>query len=279
MDERPLGPDQIRLMDVPRPVLEAAAIRQSHFTVGFVAHGKSGQPKLQLLGSGVLVVAGKQHAILTAHHVWQILPRDGRLGLFLESTDHPPTIDTKGLGFVEIARGTDETLGPDLAAILLAVPIAATIGAKKSFVDLDRFRETLLGEPIDIHDGFWLEQGFLDERTTHHVDETVGAVVVGLHLYDGWGQPYEVQTRGDYDYLAFPVTGSGRDEMPKTHGGMSGGPVWQVPFGRKDDAIEAGAGVLSGVIFYQRPVQDECRVVAHGRRSVYGPAYEAIRGS
>src|SRR5262245_54082070 len=100
-DLPPLGPDHMRLMDVPRPILEEAAIRQSHFTVGFVRHGKGDEPKLQLLGSGVLVLAGKRHAILTAHHVWETLPRDGRLGLFLESTDHPPTIDTQGLGFVK----------------------------------------------------------------------------------------------------------------------------------------------------------------------------------
>ena len=58
---------------------------------------------------------------------------------------------------------------------------------------------------------------------------------------------------------------------------MSGGGVWQVPLKRTEGSLTHGPAVLSGVMFYQYPTTDtQCGIRAHGPRSVYQKALDAI---
>lgn len=141
------------LGELPRAVIEAAARDIVQYTIGFVRVTSTprGQDAV-LLGSGTLVSVGSKHAVLTAHHVMSILPRAGRLGVVIESTTQQYTIDVQGLNYIPIERGKTDADGPDLAAVLLAPPIASAIAAKKTFYNLDLRREQMLHSPPALHD-------------------------------------------------------------------------------------------------------------------------------
>lgn len=130
--------EEIPIRELPQQVIESAARDVAEYSIGFarVEGSRSGQDAV-LLGSGTLVSIGAIHAVLTAHHVVSILPRTGRLGLILSPTLQQPTIDTQELFYLQIDRGTIESDGPDLGAIVLGPSIAGAIAAKKTFYNLD----------------------------------------------------------------------------------------------------------------------------------------------
>ncbi len=232
-----------------------------------------------LLGSGTLVAVGETRAILTAHHVIRVLPRDRRLGLLLSPTLQQHTIDTQGLAFLEIDRGTDDSTGPDLGAVILTPSIASSIGAKKTFYNLDRRRDAQLNAPLDRRDGVWFVHGFIDEKTVEEPGTAEYSRVKRFYNLSGAGGPEPPVQVGEYDYLTFPVSYGGRSVAPSSFGGMSGGGLWQVPLARNDQrALIHRAPLLSGVVFYQEPTTEtQCGVKCHGPISVYRIAYDAIQ--
>src|SRR6266702_1324169 len=158
--------EELPLTQLPDSFLEAVALHLAQYSIGFlrIEDTPRGQDAF-LLGSGTLVTVGTTHAILTAHHVLQVLPKSGRLGLILSPTIHQHTIDTQALVYKEIARGTVDSEGPDLGAVILAPSIAAAIAARKTFYNLDSRRVQLLETPPDRHDGVWFVHGFVNDRT------------------------------------------------------------------------------------------------------------------
>ena len=269
--------DVVSLRDIPPSLVDSATEIVRQYTVAFVRldvrPDESG-----LVGSGTLVKAENSYAILTAHHVVRALPRVGRLGVLLEKTRLPHTIDTEGLAFLEIARGTEDSAGPDLGAVVLAPSIASAIAAKKVFHNLDSRRDETLTSPPHIRDGFWVTQGFLGERTVVFVDPDGQGSTKKLYNFSGVGGPEESVQVGDHDYFEFPVNQPDAPGTPRNWGGMSGGGLWQVPLKRDGGELVGGTPVLAGVVFYQQPTTDtECGVRCHGRTSVYQVAYEAIR--
>jgi hypothetical protein len=225
------------------------------------------------------VSVGTTHAILTAHHVLSVLPRSGRLGLILSSTAKQHTIDITGIAYVPIARGTRDSEGPDLGAIILSPSIASAIGTKKVFYNLDAHRDQLISSPPDIRDGFWFVNGFVDEKTIEEPNKDGYALVKGFYNLSGAGGPEQVTVVGDHDYFDFPVSYGGRLVAPKSFGGMSGGGLWQVPLMRSPEGeIKHKTPLLSGVVFYQEPTTEAyCGVKCHGRQSVYRVAFDAIK--
>ena len=161
----------VLIMDLPPTLTDAVIQDLMSYTIAFlrVDHNAT-NPPADLLGSGVLLSIGSRRAILTAHHVVQVLPTTGRIGLFLGRTGQPHTIDPQGISILKIARGTHDAVGPDLAAILLAPQIAGAIEAKKIFYNLEKRRDRLLNYPPELRDGAWFAQGFLEERTTVGLD-------------------------------------------------------------------------------------------------------------
>ena len=272
VEELPLG-------ELPAAVIEAAAGDLAEYSIGFlrVESTPRGQDAV-LLGSGTLVSVGSKNAVLTAHHVLPILPRTGRLGLVISPTLQQHTVDTQGLTYLEIARGTIDADGPDLGAVVLAPSIASAIAAKKTFYNLDLHRDQMLHSPPDLHDGFWFVNGFVDENTVVEPGRDGYGLVKVFYNLSGAGGPEEPIVVGDYDYFAFPVSYRGRSVAPRSFGGMSGGGLWQVPLVRDAQGqIKHKTPLLSGVVFYQEPTTDaDCGVKCHGRRSVYRMAYQAI---
>jgi hypothetical protein len=105
-----------------------------------------------------------------AHHVVQILPMQGRIGLILGRTCQPHTVDSGGVSIKSIARGSRDSTGPDLGLMVLAPPIANAIAAKRLFVNLDVAKERLAGLPLDPGNALWCVQGFLQERGIIRLD-------------------------------------------------------------------------------------------------------------
>ena len=224
------GTGQIQIQDLPTPLQNKVVARLAQHTIGFLrVQNSSGPP--ELLGSGVLVADGNTRAILTAQHVIEKLPTTERLGLILERTNQPQNIDRQGVTLLKIARGRND-LGPDLGAVILALPIAGSIGSIKSFYNLDKRRDQMLHRPPDLRIGAWVAQGLIEEKTTvTPLPDGRGASV--MFNGDGlFGGPENVQEVDGYDYLDYPVSPLARrmtPSLPRNWGGMSGSGLWQIP--------------------------------------------------
>jgi len=270
--------DIVLVKDLPCALKEAVVQDLTQYTVAFLRLKSASDGDLaDLLGSGVLVSVGTKRAILTAHHVVEELPKAGRFGLFLDRTREPHTIDIQGVAVVKIGRGTDDAVGPDLAAVLLAPQVAGAIGVKKTFYNLHSRRHQLLNNPPDLRDGVWCAQGFLDERTVVAPDSGGLGATKYFYNFSGFGGPETSPQIGGHDYFDFPVSHEGRASSPASWGGMSGAGLWQVPLKRQLDVLVHLAPLLSGILFYQWPTTEtECGVRGHGRRSLYEVAYNCI---
>jgi hypothetical protein len=271
--------ENLSVGELPEDVINAAVCALADYSIGFLRLESTPRgPDAVLLGSGTLVSLGSKRAVLTAHHVLSVLPRTGRLGLVISTTLQHHTVDTQGLTYLEIARGTKDADGPDLGAVVLAPSIAGAIAAKKTFYNLDLRQDQMLHSPPDVHDGFWLVNGFVDENTVVEPASDGYSLVKGFYNVSGTGGPEEPIVAGDHDYFTFLVGYRERSVAPRSFGGMSGGGLWQVPLVRDARGrIEDTTPLLSGVVFYQVPTSDSCcGVKCHGRQSVYRVAYQAI---
>ena len=271
--------EELTIGELPPSLLEAIKSDLILHSIGFVRFEKTpyGSDAF-LLGSGTLVKVGVTHAVLTAHHVLEVLPQTGRLGLILSSTPQPHTIDTQGLEYRKIARGTKESDGPDLGAVILAPNIADSIQAKKVFYNLETRRDLLLKTPPHLRDGVWFVNGFIDEETTTRRDHDGYDLIKGFSNFSYAGGPEPAVVAGDHDYFAFPVSPSGRSVAPNSFGGISGGGLWQVPLNRDENReLCHKSPLLSGVVFYQEcDSENSLAVKCHGRLSVYQVAYDAL---
>jgi hypothetical protein len=270
----------VPITELPQSFFEAVAQDLQEFGVGFlrIEDTRDGQDAV-LLGSGTLVKAAGKHAILTAHHVLEVLPRTGRLGLILAPTVHQHTIDTTGLIYKEIARGSVDQDGPDLGAVILSPQIAAAIAARKIFYNLDLRREKLLSNPPERDYGVWFVNGFVAEGTRHEPGrDQYTAIKAFFNLTGAGGPDTEATEVGDYDYYAFPVTYGAQSVAPRSFQGMSGGGLWQVPISKDEQGVwRHKTPWLSGVVFYQEETQaNHGAVKCHGRRSVYKVAYDTV---
>jgi hypothetical protein len=271
----------VEFADIPDALKSEIVHRLADYTIGFLR--VAGTPQAQdadLIGSGTLVLIGTRFAILTAHHVIEELPSSGRLGILLSPTHAPHSIDIQGLRYLKIARGNDDSVGPDLGAVLLlAHSIASSIAAKKSFYNLERQREQLLHNPPDLRDGLWFVNGFPDENTLIRPDADSGqGFVKSFYNLAGIGRPVSSFQIGSDDYFTIPVSPDTQPPVPRRFGGMSGSGLWQVPLKRDASRrLVYETPLLSGIAFYQERVTEAgSGLKCHGRRSVYGVAYDAI---
>src|SRR5688572_12342629 len=123
--------DLVLVKDIPGEYVQEVIQVLARYTIAFLSI--KNDCDADLAGSGVLVSAGSTRAILTAQHVIDALSPSGRIGLFLDRTTQPHSIDKQGTVLVDIARGSVAAVGPDLGAVILAPNIAGSIAAKKNF--------------------------------------------------------------------------------------------------------------------------------------------------
>lgn len=270
--------------ELPTDLFEAISTDLVRHTIGFVRIDETPNgPDIVLLGSGTLIKVGGTYAVLTAHHVLEVLPATGRLSIILSDFIHKDNIDIQGLEYFEIARGPKGSDRPDIGAIIIAPNIAASIQsnqANKVFYNLDIRRDFLLNTPPNLGNGVWFINGFIAEGTITKLDQDGYAIMKGFQNLSGQCSPERPVVVGNHDYFSFPVSQGGSSVAPKSFGGMSGGGLWQVLL-----TLDSNGNLchkypfLSGVVFYQKfdtiggPA---ARCHCHGRLSIYQVAYDAI---
>jgi hypothetical protein len=263
--------------DIPEAVNQGIIDRIREYSIGFtLTNARDRERRVDLLGSGTLVCIGDRPAILTAHHVAVKIPDSGRVGVLIDSSPQPQSLDRRGLDVLKIARGKKDSAGPDLAAVLLSEPIASSLRARKRFFDLDRHREASLTSPPRGEEGMWIVNGFLDERTKR--EKMPGYFRIAFHNQSGMGIAESQPVVGRYDYFFIPIDEPDRVSFPHRLNGMSGGGLWHAQLVRnKEGKLSARPPILQGVNFYQVPTTPtRCGLRCHGPQSVYKVAYEAI---
>ena len=250
-----------------------------HFTVGFLRLETTPKGKdVTLLGSGILVKADNVAAILTAHHVTEVLPRQGRLGFILSTSEEKTTIDVTGINPIRIDRGEVDADGPDLAIVCLSTSVATSLNANKSFYNLDLRRDLLLNHPPDDHAGIWVAQGFVEELTSTDSRSNPRKTVKAFCQFGALGGVDSYEVRGGHDYCKFPMFEKDIGEKPKNFGGVSGGGLWQVVLrATEEGAISIDQLLLRGLVYYQDPFKEGASALrCHAHRSLYESAYAAI---
>ncbi len=270
-------------ISVSREFLEAATEDLADYTVGFVrlTEGRTATDG-QLAGSGTLVVIDGTHAILTADHVLRHLPSTGEVGLILptrfKAQAHAFSLEIEFAEMVSIATGPVEADGPDLGLLVLPPPVLGTIRASKSFYNLSRRQQELLSRPLPTDVGIWCLCGIVHEWTSDAAPERgYDRVKVFRGMY-GAGRVIGEHTRDQFDYIDFGGKYDREYEGPRSFEGCSGGGLWQILIAPSQAGEPAVKGrVLSGVAYYQYPVDDGTVIRCHGRRSIYASAIAKIR--
>ncbi len=267
----------MKFADIPQALRVDIATRISEHAIAFTRYVRHRPDRrIELVGSGTLVRIGNRHAVLTAAHVVEDLPREGRIGVLYQPSFQHSSIDRTALTVVKLPRGDDPAIGPDLAAVLIHEPVAASIRAARRFFDLAAYRESMLTSPEPDHLTPWATNGFFEESIkSRRIPE---AIVTEFHNTTLLGLIDRRPDVAGFDYFEIPVSLTNRTNVPDKLNGLSGGGLWQVPLIGKGDEIRIKEPPkLSGVVFYQLPhTSTDFRVRCHGRNSVYLHAYDAI---
>jgi len=263
-----------------RALVGAATAEVVAFHVGFVRLLENQRESdAEVAGSGTLVlISGGRHAILTAAHVIEELPKRGEIGIMLEASPSPRlerfTVTVDMLDMVPIAGASRTADGPDLALVTVPESIAQEILVRnKAFYNLESRRDRMLEHPPAVDLGFWGMCGVVEEWTKDLPPERVFSRVKGFHNFFGAGEVSSFETRGAFDYLKFETRFGRSYEGPDNYGGVSGGGIWQVLVKEQDGEAQVSECLLSGVDFYQTVVDGGIDLSCHGRRSIYEHAF------
>lgn len=272
----------VPLSHLPMPLVERIANTLHSFTTVLVKlqHDRAGNAKPPLqIGSGTFVSIGNVYGILTAQHVAKELDSDCALGLALLKSEHIHIIEWQYLDIIHVASAAIPAEGPDLAFIVLPIPSVSAIRAVKSFYNLLADRERILSSLFALDWGIWFLCGAPGVNTAK---ESSALGYEGVFDFGGMcyaaGADREFEKEG-YDYIELEVEYKDGADLPSTFGGMSGGGLWQVPLRQNEGgALEPSDLLLSGVIFYESPIENQRRFIrCHGRRSIYEQVYGAVK--
>lgn len=269
--------------DVPAQVLD----RSKEDIVPYVVHLMSvmhpraeSDELISPIGSGTLVAVSGQHFILTANHV---ITRTGfsridELGLAFHKQSHRFTIPRSELKVISIGSGSEESAGPDLAAIWLPGDRIGTLASIKSFWQLESHTAEALENTSDYGIGLWAVAGFPEEMACIiEADFSAGLSIHsgGLLGYSCIGAAFK---KDQFDYLDLAVDYNTAKDVPESFAGVSGGGLWQVKLthNRIGD-IGYRSPMLSGVAFFQSDIENGKRFIrCHGIQSVYQVALKQL---
>jgi hypothetical protein len=260
MSERDVREIEKHLKNLTSGLVERIVRSLENFTVALlgVTNHHSGE-RLELAGTGTLLVREGRHFILTARHVWECILKDAeRIALTLKAEMvHKFSIDRRDVAaFGPPAPDKWNEWGPDI--VLLSVPAESvgTIQAYKVFLNADNNLE--IRRPVMQIEVLMGTPAVLGTILDGHAD----LQMTGMFRH---GQEAE-HSRGNFDYHDFDVDLS--LPGPRTFGGVSGGGFWQVYLYWADSEIEWKTS-LHGVAFYELPIVNEHRIVrCHGSRSI-----------
>lgn len=270
---------------VPHKFIENAAIELSDYFVSFVKlEQTSSHEDACLAGSGTLVEIEGTHCILTADHVVDDLPQRGeKVGLVLPTRFQPQLhnfpINMQHVERLRVARGTCESDGPDLGLLILDRSQLGSIKAMKSFYNLSKRRDQILSNPPATDMGVWLLSGMAEEWTTNTTPERGYERVKVFRGMHGEGLVEVEYMRNGYDFLEFKTKYNENYKGPQSYRGYSGGGLWHLLIAKREDGgLEVTDRILSGVAFYESPIEGQIRTIkCNGRRSIYCNAIDSIR--
>jgi hypothetical protein len=225
--------------------------------------------KVDHQGSGTFVKSGDRHYILTAGHCARDIQYYPEMGLAIsgnrQGTTHPIP---KPINVAPI-----RVTGPDMAFMPLTEDIVEYItqNSDKEFYDLDRHRDNLLKDDPKIRFGLWVIVG----APLLMVGVEGGSRSIRLMGYSAWVDESFVED--DFDYIEVRAH---RSQLP-TFQGMSGGGLWQVELGRKEDQsiVFASEPRLEGCGFVERSQDDDefIHFRCHSRNSIYQVGLNELR--
>lgn len=267
------------------PLAKSAFDDLTDYSVGFIKALSNEPSEAVLVGSGTLVSAGDFKAILTAHHVLTNLPDSGHIGLLTPmrfgSRIHRLTISMQYVQKVRIAKGHDDSQGPDLGLLVLAQADWARLPSGKIFYNLSKRQERMLNDPPGQYNGAWVLCGMVGERTADLSDADKrrfgnGKSFQGICIN---AVPSGERQDGDFDYRSVQVEYNATYEGPESFGGCSGGGLWHLLFVEKPDgSIEIFTSILSGVAFYESgKIGIRNTVECHGPKSIYGKVADVLK--
>ena len=274
----------INIMDFPDELSDSVCEDLSYFSVALLRIAiDQNYENIQLIGSGTLVIVNGYHSILTAEHVIAELRDSHKLGLLTSYRGNPHryTFDKNHINIQRIAKGINDSDGPDIALIVLPQENIGRLKAEKSFFNIDKRRDRFSAGFMPTNRGFWFTKGFpgkfeMDLEPNRGFNSIKG--YRGLCGISGILKEYE---SSGYDYLEMSIEyESHNQDLPTSFGGVSGGGVWQVPLIRdRQGDLEADDYILSGVAFYQTKLDGNHRLIrCHGRKTVYEKVPKYLNG-
>ena len=275
--------EELNITDIPQATHDVVCEHLALYTVGLqkIVNTPQGE-SMRLLGSGTLVEIAGLPCILTAQHVLKEFYQDDRLNLLTSFSGamRRHVFDTIHLEIHRIAKGDDDSAGPDICLIVLPAAGIGYLRSEKNFYNIDkcinRFRD---GFP-DRSMGFWFNCGVLGAG-----EKELGNIDGFVNVKGYWGlcgvsaNPNEHEQDG-YDYLDVRIEhGSNNEELPSTLGGMSGSGIWQVLMRKNSEReITPEEYILSGVTFYETATVNNKKLLrGHGRKTVYHCVPEYLR--
>ncbi|MFH1321184.1 MAG: hypothetical protein ABII90_11095 [Bacteroidota bacterium] len=276
--------EKINILDLPGSLVDTAFDHISRYSVALlrITTDKNIE-NMQLIGSGTLVIINNFYSILTAEHVLAEIKPSDHLGLLTSFTGSPHRFkyDQNCLYIHKIAKGEDDSMGPDIGLIVLPQVDIGLLKAQKSFFNIDKRKERFSKSFLEKDRGFWFTCGFPGEWEIDLLTSSEFSSIKGYKaLFGVSGISKEYEASG-YDYLEMTINyNTFNPELPVSFGGVSGSGVWQVPLIKSNnDKIEPEEYVFSGVVFYQTQVEENnCLIRCHGRRTIYFKVPELLSG-
>lgn len=258
------------------PMLETVRGDLTDSTVGFVKFLPLQKPTdMVLAGSGTLVSAGGVRAILTAEHVISNLPNSGPIGLIVPTRQgpmrHRTIIYMEHVRKIPIAKGRDDSKGPDIGLLIPALTYWDLLPSGKIFYNLSKRRERMLNDPPPTDKGAWALCGMVAEWTGELPKEKGYEHGKSFNGMCGPVVLANQRQEGGFDYFSVQVAYNESYEGPESFGGCSGGGLWHLLIKeRSDGSLEIFDSLLAGVAFYQSAKENDRKTIeCHGRRSIY----------
>nr|WP_281721817.1 hypothetical protein [Nitrosomonas nitrosa] len=274
------------VVELPQALVSKIQETISNYAIGFVGvrdPGTGQNPGKDqdgyVAGSGTLVSFGKSRGILTAAHVLKNLGRPQEYEFVLpfpRAKRHRLSVPAQHCETVLIGPSQNEADGPDIACLVLSDADARRIEPYKSFYDLEALKREVLYNPADLTIGVWQLVGMIEEMTKDaDVQPRQERVKEFWCLMGEVGFPVET-ARDGYDFLDSEIKPPAGEVAPDSFGGTSGGALWHILLGRKDDVVDATKFVLSGVAYFESRQPNRRSIISNGRRTIYDKMLGAL---
>ena len=251
---------------VPVALLDRAARAISDYSISLSIDNGS-------WGSGTLVCFEQYYGILTAAHVVSALERrkDKMIAIVCADHLHRLLLSREHIDIVRLDTLGEESQGPDLAFIaILDQDCVGTLKAKKSFYPIKRTSALTFEEYMPIESRLCFIFGAPAELATETGERGTPEHVLNSIHFAARAQLIGEFSNAGYNFLEFGLY-AGEHGFQSKYGGISGGGVWHIPLTMNPDvgleSVDFESPELVGVVFYQRPADLGCVLIAQSYTS------------